>query len=200
MLIFGSAKFPIGNISKPPQIPCLPACHVQDNWNQMTFAHFPQRDGFFHQQIFCDVSSHIWQTSCQYHYKGMVFKAKYPNLCTVLESYEEFFGNGSSCLEWPGKFLAKYSQPNDTLIDELYEYGKRNLALVHILIESPYVTKIKRGIAMSFTSYVANTGGLLGLCIGFSFISAIEIFYWCCCCIREFEKKALGRMKATINN
>ena len=43
------------------------------------------------------------------------------------------------------------------------------------MIQSPYVTKIKRDVAMTFTSYVANTGGLLGLCLGFSFISLVEI-------------------------
>ena len=38
---------------------------------------------------------------------------------------------------------------------------------------------------MTFTSYVANAGGLLGLCLGFSFISGIEIIFWLCCCFRE---------------
>ena len=38
---------------------------------------------------------------------------------------------------------------------------------------------------MTFTSYVANAGGLLGLCLGFSFISGIEIIFWLCCCFKE---------------
>ena len=32
------------------------------------------------------------------------------------------------------------------------------------------------------------TGGLLGLCLGFSFISGIEIIYWLCCFCLGFTK------------
>ena len=64
---------------------------------------------------------------------------------------------------------------------------KTILALIHVMIQSPYVTKIKRDVAMTFTSYVANTGGLLGLCLGFSFISLVEILFWVCCCLRQVK-------------
>ena len=64
---------------------------------------------------------------------------------------------------------------------------KTTLALIHVMIQSPYVTKIKRDVAMTFTSYVANTGGLLGLCLGFSFISLVEILFWVCCCLRQVK-------------
>ena len=49
------------------------------------------------------------------------------------------------------------------------------------MVQSPYVTKIKRDVAIPFVTFVANSGGLLGLCIGFSFISAVELLYWICC-------------------
>ena len=48
----------------------------------------------------------------------------------------------------------------------MHRYGRENLAMVNIFIQSPYVTKIRRDVAMTWTNYVANTGGLLGLCIG----------------------------------
>ena len=35
------------------------------------------------------------------------------------------------------------------------------------------------------------TGGLIGLCLGFSFISGIEILFWFCCCCHEVKKKCL---------
>ena len=70
----------------------------------------------------------------------------------------------------------------------MHEYGKQNLAMVHVMIQSPYVTKIKRDVAMTLTTYIANAGGLLGLCIGCSFISAIEILFWVCCCCRSLKK------------
>ena len=71
----------------------------------------------------------------------------------------------------------------------MYEYGQHNLAHVHVMIQSPYITKIRRDVAMTFTNYVANAGGLIGLCIGFSFISGIEILFWLCRCCFELKKK-----------
>ena len=47
-------------------------------------------------------------------------------------------------------------------------------------------TKIISSIQTSF-----YTGGLIGLCLGFSFISGIEILFWFCCCCHEIKKKCL---------
>ena len=58
----------------------------------------------------------------------------------------------------PGNFAETYGKLNVTLLEEMYEYGHQNLAMVHVVMQSPYVTKIKRDVAMTFTTYVANTG------------------------------------------
>jgi hypothetical protein len=79
----------------------------------------------------------------------------------------------------------------------MYQYGRQNLALVHVMVQSPYVTKIKRDVAMSFVTFVANSGGLLGLCIGFSFISAVELLYWICCICNIGIKKVINKTKVT---
>ena len=84
------------------------------------------------------------------------------------------------CQKWPEIYFEKYDEPNSTLIDEMYQYGRKNLALVHVMIQSPYVIKIKRDVAMTFTTYIANSGGLLGLCLGFSLMSGIEIIFCIC--------------------
>ena len=42
---------------------------------------------------------------------------------------------------------------------------------MHVMVQSPYVTVFKRDVAMSALTYIANTGGLLGLCLGFSIVS-----------------------------
>ncbi len=53
------------------------------------------------------------------------------------------------------------------------------------------VTRIKRDQKIPLIGFVANTGGLLGLCMGFSLVSAFEIVYHCAlnCCRRCVEKK-----------
>ena len=100
-------------------------------------------------------------------------------MCNVLEDFEEWINETYSCKHWPTKYFQANHTINQTIVDEVFAYGRDNLALVQILIQKPYYTKYKRDVAMTFTTYIANTGGLLGLCLGFSFLSAIEILYWC---------------------
>ena len=92
---------------------------------------------------------------------------------------------------WPENYFEKYDRPNGTLVEEMYKYGRENLALIQVMIQSPYFTKIRRDVAMTFTTYIANSGGLLGLCLGFSFMSAIEIIFWFCGAIK---KKAFNNL------
>ena len=85
---------------------------------------------------------------------------------------------------------------NITLLEELNNYGMKNLAMVRIMIQNPYVTKMKRDVAMTYTTYIANSGGLLGLCLGFSFISGVELIFWLCCCCKELWKYVQGNQRA----
>ena len=97
------------------------------------------------------------------------------------------------CNKWPENYFERNNEPNETLVKELHQYGRQNLALIHVIVQSPYVTKIKRDVAMSFVTFVANSGGLLGLCIGFSFISAVELLYWISCICNIGVKKLSSR-------
>ena len=190
------------SIPKPTGIQCLPACEVQENHNQISFALYPQKDNFFYQDIFCHAASHILQATCKDDNHKFFLDMKQPNLCQTLVDFDEYFGQTSSCENWPHNFLTDKGKPNNTLLKELVDYGENNLAMVKIMIQSPYVTKMKRDVAMAYTTFIANSGGLLGLCLGFSFISGVELIFWTCCCCKEFwkyfpcnmktEKKKLG--------
>ena len=192
---------------------CMPDCHVQDNSNQISTVSYPQQKNFFYKIEFCNVASHILQITCQNgdrwkwidgqkgNYRKVCLAAEYPNICSVLEDFEEYFGNGTNCTrDWPELYFEKNTIRNETLVKELYEYGKNNLAKIHVLIHSPYIVKIRRDVAMTLASYIANSGGLLGLFLGFSFISAIEMFYWCCCFIQSCKlKPSLKKVAAEPN-
>ena len=41
------------------------------------------------------------------------------------------------------------------------------------------MTKYKREVAMTWITWLSNTGGLMGLCMGMSFVSIAEIIYYC---------------------
>ena len=49
--------------------------------------------------------------------------------------------------------------------------------MVNVYIKDPVVTRILRDQKIPIIAFVANTGGLLGLCMGFSLVSLFEIVY-----------------------
>ena len=61
--------------------------------------------------------------------------------------------------------------------EEIYKYAKDNLVLFNTFIKDPYVKKFLKDEKITWISYIANAGGLLGLCMGFSLVSAAEIVY-----------------------
>ena len=67
---------------------------------------------------------------------------------------------------------------NHTEIEkEVVRYTKDNIAKVNIFLKDPFVQKIVREEKISPIAFVGTVGGLLGLFLGFSFISSLEIFY-----------------------
>ena len=98
------------------------------------------------------------------------------------------FAAPNPCDSWPENYFEQYDEPNVALTEEMYKYGRKNLALIQVMIQSPYFTKIKRDVEMTFTTYIANSGGLLGLCLGFSFMSGIEIIFVLCWLFSRFRK------------
>ena len=87
---------------------------------------------------------------------------------------------------------------------EIYNYAKSNLAIINIFIKEPYSKRFRKTEKMSRIAYIASSGGLLGLCMGFrlhlftiitihllpSFVSLAEILYHCFICVSLFFKKS----------
>ena len=65
------------------------------------------------------------------------------------------------------------------LFEILHKYAKENLLWLNVYVKDSFATRIIRDERMTRTSFVANVGGLLGLCMGFSLVSVAEILYFC---------------------
>ena len=88
--------------------------------------------------------------------------------------------NSSQNLE----LCAENGEPNIEMIENnkrisnfIYNYAKTNFLFLTVFIKEPYFTLIKRDEQMSLISFLGNTGGLLGLCLGLSLVSIFEMFY-----------------------
>lgn len=170
-----SSKDKTTNLTRPPSIKCLPSCHIQENQVQLSHSHNQHYDFFIHQRLFCDTATHLWQVTCQKPERKYFLELAYPDFCYFLANHDQFSNNKTTCESWPEQ--SDTVQTEGKLVQLIWQFAEDNHAHVQILIRNPYVTKIRRDLAMTFTSYVANTGGLLGLCIGCSFVSFAEIIY-----------------------
>ena len=80
-----------------------------------------------------------------------------------------------SLINW-STFLYAYSPD---IFEELHKYAKENLLWLNVYVKDSFATRIIRDERMTRTSFIANVGGLLGLCMGFSLVSVVEILYFC---------------------
>lgn len=71
-----------------------------------------------------------------------------------------------------------YDIRNSNLSKMSPEDLRDNYALVHFFILESSFRSYTKGELIGFTEFLSNTGGLLGLFMGFSVISLIEIFYF----------------------
>ena len=70
------------------------------------------------------------------------------------------------------------SSKNDTEIPQfITKYARENIAKVYIYLREPFVKEIIREEKITLIQFIGSTGGLLGLFLGFSVVSLIEIFY-----------------------
>ncbi|XP_066582320.1 pickpocket protein 28-like [Prorops nasuta] len=74
---------------------------------------------------------------------------------------------------------------DDRYIKQNQKYFINNMAVVHLFFVDSQFTNYVKNELFGFTEFLSSTGGLLGLCMGFSFLSLVEIFYfgtlrlWC---------------------
>ena len=57
-------------------------------------------------------------------------------------------------------------------------YIEKNMVVAHIYFDSLHFLQTERDEVYSAIDFIANIGGLLGLCMGVSIISGLELFYF----------------------
>ena len=70
-------------------------------------------------------------------------------------------------------FSAQNEFPRNT-----YDAYEKDIATVTFFFDSPTAFVYERKARMTWVGFISQIGGLFGLCMGFSFISIIEIGYW----------------------
>jgi len=90
------------------------------------------------------------------------------------------------CILRPGQKTLYNPDPNgneaaraaeDLLEKAVARYAEDNLLVVRVFLKDPYYQKMIRDRKMSGSSFFGSAGGWLGLCVGLSAMSVVEIFY-----------------------
>ncbi|XP_041972287.1 pickpocket protein 28-like [Aricia agestis] len=58
------------------------------------------------------------------------------------------------------------------------DYFIKNMLVTHFFFEDNYFMRYTKGEIFGLTEFLSNTGGLLGLCMGFSVMSFVEVLYY----------------------
>ena len=153
---------------------CLQRCDLQTDTVSLSSTTFPNKETFFYRPEFCFVLQKISRI-CTDEIRKKIFElsTKIRNIChLVLEMNNTFTACDANDI------------PNSTVINAnlqisefLFEYASKNLAIVKIFFRDPYYTEFIKNEQISVLSFIANAGGLLGLCVGMSFLSIFEIVY-----------------------
>ena len=64
--------------------------------------------------------------------------------------------------------------------DNVFKYAQNNIVILTIFIRTPFAEKIVTAEKISKISFMSDVGGLLGLFMGFSFVSTMEILFHAC--------------------
>ena len=127
---------------------------------------------------------------CHDEWKRTELDFQYPQLCSLRADIERTLVPGAA--HYPtqdaaaAKLCSKLKRTLDAFnvsktslefrfLEEVFVYARENLALVHIYIKRPVVTKIMRDQRIPVIWFVANCGGILGLCMGFSIVTGKHI-------------------------
>ncbi len=83
--------------------------------------------------------------------------------------------HSSNVLENEKESVFKYK---NSVVDVEYDAYEKDIATANFYFESSTVLQYVRKPRLTWIGIVGLIGGLLGICLGFSIISLVELFYW----------------------
>ena len=157
---------------------CRSSCEDQVNNLFVTASHYPNANTFRYREEFCILLIRILQ-KCKSS-KKQPLEDRYPNICLNLEPLSKLNPNiYCPANEWKPRNsgIENCTESKCVIEDMILSYAKNNLIMLHVLIKEPYVKRYVKDEKMPIISYIANIGGLLGLWLGFSIITGVEMVY-----------------------
>ncbi|XP_023319996.1 uncharacterized protein LOC111695065 isoform X2 [Eurytemora carolleeae] len=157
------------------QVKCRSSCEDQVNSLFVTTSNYPNRKTLVYREEFCIVTLRLID-KCN-SFKRKPLDRQYPTLCILLEDLRDLDICENN--EWKTPKELNCTVHHCPLVEAVLNYARDNLVMFNIFIKDPYAKRFMKDEKITKTAYIANSGGLLGLCMGFSLVSAAEILYHC---------------------
>ncbi|CAB4055949.1 unnamed protein product [Lepeophtheirus salmonis] len=182
--------------------PCLFACEDQSYTAAVTTSIFPNMHTFLRSAEFCLMYRKL-KKSCRTS-KNVTLQEQYPKLCILMLEYPLVCSTDEDpdrllplvqSLSHSSPFIKKRSVQ---FISLLHRYARENLLLANIYIKDPAVTRIKRDQKLPIIWFVANIGGIMGLCMGCSLVTLFEVFHHILLLFLKTGSKSFVRIRKTF--
>ena len=157
---------------------CISACETT-SFSDVTVGSttFPNTGAFMFTEISCIIAKKLVDTCSDLRMKSL--EKSYPGICEQIFWIKE---NEAFCTDgtWNHLMLENtYLSFNFTKFGSvLAKYTKENMAMVSVYMREPFVEVLVVDEDTSIMDFISSIGGLLGLCMGFSFVTFGEICYF----------------------
>ena len=156
---------------------CRSSCDDQSNSMYVTTSAYPNEKTFRSSKSFCMMIPRLLNKCTGF--KKRPLEKSFPNICSKLAKLRNL-RKTDYCMDnrWiPNNGLLNCTESSCEIEDAVLGYARRNLIMFHVLIKDPYSQTYRRDEKITITSFIADLGGLLGLWLGFSWISGAEILF-----------------------
>ena len=155
---------------------CLAACRDQTFFTSESTALFPARETFRYTQAFCHIVRKL-QDTCGTPSRKRSLENSFPEVCQKVAKVMSV----KACEELytPDNISAWDDATRSDFAKTILSYTQQNVALVTVFMDKPYCVKIKQEVKFTTIRLIGNIGGILGLCLGGSFVSLVEVLWFC---------------------
>ena len=70
-----------------------------------------------------------------------------------------------------------------------YDAYDKDIAVLNVYFDSTTVLKLKSEKRQTWIDYFSSVGGAMGLCIGLSIVTIVELFWVCLTMFKQYQKK-----------
>lgn len=171
---------------------CLQQCDLQTENLTTTSSSYPSRETFAMTKEFCYVLQKVARI-CKEPYRKEVLQQKValPDCCKQILELNNTL-KVCNDKDHPDITIVDFKPE---LVDFLFNYASKNVVILKLFVKDPYYTKYLRTEKISSISFIANTGGLLGLCMGMSIVSIFELTYYLLISSITFVVECIGTKK-----